>query len=353
MIIKSKFKDYEVVITQTDSFIQNISSPLAFYVIDKIVYELYPSLFKHISPEALYLLDATEINKTIDTALDICEKITDIPAKRNTLLISCGGGIVQDVTGFVANIMYRGIKWIFIPTTLLAAADSCIGGKTSLNYKKFKNLLGTFYPPDIIYIYPKFFDTLTPYDYTSGLGEVVKFNVMTGLNGLVNMEQNLEKLLNKDKITIQNFLETSLQFKKYFIEIDEFDKGQRILLNFAHTFGHAFEVTSQYHIPHGSAVAIGMLVANHIAVLRNLLSKEIALRIESLVKGIVILELKKEWFNLDEIIIVIRKDKKQTSTALTAILLNSQFDLAVFNDIKPEEIALSVENIIQNVLNLK
>ncbi len=111
------------------------------------------------------MLEANEENKVISTVLSICEKIMEMPSKRNTVLLSIGGGIIQDITGFVANVIYRGIRWIFIPTTLLAACDSCIGGKTSLNYKTYKNLLGTFYPPDEIHICSQMFRTLGEKDF--------------------------------------------------------------------------------------------------------------------------------------------------------------------------------------------
>ena len=213
----------------------------------------------------MFVVEATEKNKVVDTALDICERITEIPAKRNATLISIGGGIIQDITGFVANVTYRGINWIFVPTTLLAACDSCIGGKTSLNYKKYKNLLGTFYPPDEIHICSEMFHTLTERDFKSGLGEVVKFNIMAGQNGLKNIEDNIDELLKRDDDKLLQFVNSSLLFKKDFIEEDEFDRGVRIHLNFAHTFGHAFETMSHYEIPHGTAVAMGTIVANRIS----------------------------------------------------------------------------------------
>ena len=154
MIIESSIKKYEVHIEKSFEFIENLlAKENAFFVIDENVYSLYnEKLFSYINKDQLYIFNAIESNKTIDKALDICEKLTDFNAKKNLHLISFGGGIVQDITGFVANILYRGIHWTFIPTTLLAACDSCIGGKTSLNYKHFKNLLGTFYPPDEIYM---------------------------------------------------------------------------------------------------------------------------------------------------------------------------------------------------------
>ena len=141
MQIKSHLKMYDVHIGEDLNFLKKLNQiQNVQFVIDSNVYEQYEQEFYEISKEKIILIDALEQNKVIDTALKICEKIAEIPAKRNAVLISVGGGIIQDITGFVANIMYRGIRWIYVPTTLLSACDSCIGGKTSLNYKRFKNL---------------------------------------------------------------------------------------------------------------------------------------------------------------------------------------------------------------------
>lgn len=139
MIIKSRLKEYKVIFEQNEEFIQRLANTEnAQFVVDKKVYDLYGKYMKDIPEERLYLLEAVEENKVIETALNICEEIIDIPAKRNATIISIGGGIIQDITGFVANIMYRGINWIFVPTTLLSACDSCIGGKPLLITKNIK-----------------------------------------------------------------------------------------------------------------------------------------------------------------------------------------------------------------------
>lgn len=154
MEIRSHFKTYQVDFVDSLQSIQQLAAQKeTYFVVDRIIYDLYRDVLSILPEQRLFLLEALEEHKTIDTALLICEQLTAMPSKRNTHLVSIGGGIVQDVTGFVATSIYRGIPWTFYPTTLLAACDSCIGGKSSLNYKKFKNLLGTFYPPDIINIY--------------------------------------------------------------------------------------------------------------------------------------------------------------------------------------------------------
>lgn len=340
MIIRSKFKDYTVHIHNDLKFLKQLSeTPNAEFVIDEKVYNLYRHEFTEIEENRLYLMEATEERKVIDTALAICEKMTDIPAKRNARLISIGGGIIQDITGFVANILYRGIPWTYIPTTLLSSCDSCIGGKSSLNYKKFKNLLGTFYPPDELHISPVFFHTLSQRDFESGLGEVIKFNIMAGEAGLTNIEKHIDALLNREEDCLNRFVESSLAFKKGFIEADEFDRGERIKLNFAHTFGHTIETLTEYQIPHGTAVAIGMIMANRISELRGLLTSDIARRSENVLLRVIHIDVRLDSVPFEKFIETMRKDKKQTSSALTAVLMTAAArDLRIVHDIQEDEV---------------
>lgn len=352
MFIQAATKKYEVTIHSDFSPVKEIAvDDKTFVVIDKNLYELYKDqLFQSIPEKQLYILNATEENKVLDTALEICEIMTNISAKRNSKLISLGGGIVQDVTGFVANILYRGIHWTFFPTTLLAACDSCIGGKTSLNYKKYKNLLGTFYPPDRLYICTPFFKTLTERDFQSGMGEVVKFNVMRGAEGIQNMEDNIDALLARDDGTLLTFVESSLAFKKDFIEQDEFDRGVRIQLNFAHTFGHAFESMTNYAIPHGTAVAMGTVVANRISLSRGWVAEETVIRIENLLYRIIHVNKDSLNVSMEDIISAIRKDKKQTSAALTAVLMKGQdLKLEIVHDVQPDEIETAVNYLFAHI----
>jgi len=351
MIIKSSTKDYAVSLYNHFDNIKNYEiDENTFVVIDKVLYELYKNeLFLNIPEKQLYILEAVEDNKRVETALEICEIMTNIPAKRNVKLVSFGGGIVQDVTGFVANILYRGIHWSFYPTTLLAACDSCIGVKTSLNYKKFKNLLGTFYPPDEINIYTPFFRTLSERDFQSGLGEVVKFNVMFGEEGIQKMERNIDALLKREDEKLEQFVESSLLFKKDFIEADEFDRGVRIHLNFAHTFGHAFETVSHYAIPHGTAVAMGTIVANRISLQRGWLTEDKVVRVENVLWKIIHIDTDSFQVDLNEMIDAIHKDKKQVGKELTAVLMKDDMKLKIVHDVKRDEIEKAITFLFHNL----
>lgn len=345
MKIRSKFKEYQVVFENDLEFISELmTQENSQFVVDRKIYHLYSDFFVNVTPERIFLIDAEEDNKTIETALKICEVMTEIPAKRNAHLISFGGGITQDITGFVANVLYRGIRWTFVPTTLLAACDSCIGGKTSLNYKKYKNLLGTFYPPDDIYICPKFFQTLSQKDFESGMGEVIKFNIMAGEQGLDTIEKNINKLLLRDETEIRKCVEKSLEFKKCFIEKDEFDRGERIKLNFAHTFGHAIETTTRYEIPHGTAVAIGMIMANSISLKRGFLDEEFVTRCKEILLKVIHVGDAFEKISVKEFIDAMRKDKKQVDSRLTVVLLKENGNsLDIVHDVSEEEVKASLE----------
>lgn len=347
MKIKSNIHDYTVNIETDFSFADELTKRQnTLYVIDKNVYSLYrETLFTSIPNDRLMIIEALEDNKIIETALEICEVMTHIPAKRNAHLVSFGGGIIQDITGFAANILYRGVHWTFVPTTLLAACDSCIGGKTSINYKHYKNLLGTFFPPEQIYICPLFFKTLSNKDFMSGLGEVVKFNIMSGVEGLARIEDDTRILLQRDEKMLSNYLESSLIYKKAFVEEDEFDRGIRIHLNFAHTFGHAFETVSNYFIPHGTAVAMGMIVANRISLKRGYLQETLVSRSENILSQIIDAEYVRYNFEITKLIDAIRKDKKQTSDELTAILLYDNMKLGVFKDLRLEEITYGIDSL--------
>lgn len=341
--IQSATKEYSIVTGHDFETIQSLTTlENAFFVIDSNVYELHNELFKAIPEDRLFLLKAVETGKTVQMALDICERIMTLPAKRNATLVSFGGGITQDITGFAANILYRGIHWIFVPTTLLAACDSCIGGKTSLNYKGYKNLLGTFYPPDEIYICTAFFNTLSRRDLLSGLGEIVKFNLMQDEQTLDHLEKSVQLLLSGDLQTMEQFVLSSLKFKRHFIEEDEFDHGERIKLNFAHTFGHAYEVVSNYEIPHGIAVSMGMVTANYISVKRGLLSQQLARRMEKVLWAVIEDKMYQEPFDCEKIISAIRKDKKQTDQQITAVLLTENFDLNIAHDLTADEVREAV-----------
>jgi len=253
--IKSLNKNYDVFYSNKnlENIINETYKSNDFIFIDKNVYNLYSSIFLNI--KNILIFDALERNKTIESVIELTDKLSDIKFTKNNQLIVIGGGITQDVGGFAASIYKRGINWIFIPTTLLSMTDSCIGSKVCIN-RKTKNILGMFYAPNKIFISDYFLNSLSNDDIISGIGESFKLSLIGGLN-IYNLF--IEKLNNYDYISL---IKISLLVKKVIIEYDEFELHTRKSLNLGHTIGHAIESTTNYYIPHGISVLIGIYINN-------------------------------------------------------------------------------------------
>lgn len=348
--IESKIKNYSITIHDNFDFIGELAliNPRAF-VIDQNVWIHYESVFnKYFQKEDVIIIEATEINKTVEYALGLCDSIMNVNARKNMTIISIGGGIVQDVTGFLASILYRGVNWIYIPTTLLAQSDSCMGSKTSLNYKNFKNLLGTFYPPNKIYLNAAFTRTLTKMDFYSGIGEIVKLHLMGGKNN-IDLISNKIKELDRHRENVEfltELIKNSLSIKYSYIKDDEFDTGKRNLLNYGHCFGHALEVSSKYAIPHGIAVSVGMIFANIIAVKRGLLSYEIE---NNILNNILLHSFDYSFtidlFNKETILSALKMDKKRVGMGLPLIIIQTNFELAKLTDMTDDELFYGIDKV--------
>lgn len=325
--IKSKISDYKLSFVDTIQEIEyHIDQPNTITFIDDNVNKLYPSLQR----DNNIVLISSEAIKSYTGTARVLQDLTERRANIQTKLVVIGGGVLQDLIGFCASVYCRGIQYTLIPTTLLAQADSCVGGKTSINFVDRKNIIGTFYPPTDIIVYPKFTQTLSQLDYTSGLGEIYKFHVL----------QN--KILDFNPTSsIEYMIHDGLKYKIDILSRDEFDKGERKFLNFGHTFGHALESTSENIIPHGIAVIIGSMIA-------VMISKELGYNVSNydsiIEKGVSLLKsnnlsFKQEWFDLDSLLEIIKSDKKSTGK-LTMVLIDDKPFLENVEDI----------NILQKVL---
>lgn len=352
--IKSRLRDYALSITDDFTFLKNLAdNPYVFFVIDKKVYALYKnSLFKQLKTKNLVLLSINEKIKTIETVKQLYKRAVGIEAKKNLILISIGGGITQDITGFFADSIYRGIKWIYIPTTLLAQADSCIGAKTSLNFENYKNLIGTFYPPHAIYVNPNFTKTLKELDYFSGVGEIAKLCIMDSFKSASYFKKNLAAINNRDITFLCTILTKVLKVKKWYIEKDEFDKGIRNMLNYGHCFGHAFESASNFKIPHGQAVVIGMILSNYIANKKGLLSTEKTnFYLKEILKPILKVNNKDLMIKSVDLIKAMRKDKKNTGKGISLVMINNRNKMLMVKDLSADEIKNSL-NYLKTIIKI-
>ncbi len=284
-------------------------------IIDSNVLKLYGDILTP-KVDTFFVMEANEENKTLDFCIHLIGVLRDMGVKKNTTLVAMGGGITQDVTAFISSILFRGINWSFIPTTLLAQADSCIGSKTSINHNSVKNLVGSFYPPSNIWCDYKVLESLDDSDIDSGIGEMLHYFMLSD-------SSQLSKI---DKSNLNPSIQESLKIKKKMIELDEFDQVERRIFNYGHTFGHALEVLSSYELKHGSAVTLGMHLANYAAFKFGLITKD---HLEYLQSKILfnIPEYKIE--DIDEYITLLLQDKKNTSTDLVCILPHGVKDFRV------------------------
>ncbi len=318
--IKSKHKEYSLNFVK--DFVRHLEIEInegSFFIIDSKVYNLYlERSFEEVPKSRYIIVEAKESNKTLDKCKDIINYMVSQKVRRNKKLVAIGGGIIQDLTSFTASVLYRGVDWVFFPTTLLSQADSCIGGKTSINLGDRKNIIGNFYPPNKIFIDTSFLRTLPNDDIKSGIGEMLHFYFYSNSNFITELIGNYNKIIDNRKELIK-YIQESLTIKKRVIEIDEFDKGERHKFNFGHTFGHALETATNYKIKHGQAVTIGMDIANFISFKLKLISEDEFKRLHK------ILEINfpnYNWtnFDLDRYIEALSNDKKNIGNKLGCIV---------------------------------
>lgn len=324
--IRSRLGDYPVRFHRDFDFLPKLAAlPNPVLIVDKRVLELYRDILRAaIGANPAYAFDAVEENKTLEEAGRIYQWTLDnFNAKRNISLISIGGGITQDVTGFVASTLFRGVSWNYVPTTLLAQVDSCIGGKTSLNFGSRKNLLGTFYPPQIVHLAPAFTRTLSQLDLHSGYGEVAKFLLMRRAESGEPLETTAAELRSivAGGGGSPSVIRECLNVKRSFMEADEFDRGRRNLLNYGHCFGHALEASSRYYVPHGIAVNIGIIFANLAAANRGLMSRESVDEITHKINlPLLIQQQRPDDYSAEVLLANLKNDKKRTGNALPLVV---------------------------------
>jgi len=318
--VKSIVHDYEVkFIDDSPAIINREIRDGDVVIIDQKIKELYPLITSAI-PENNLLIDieAHEKQKSYEGLVSIINKLISGGFRKNHRLIGIGGGITQDITAFTASIMYRGVNWIFFPTTLLAQGDSCIGSKTSINFGEYKNQIGGFYPPNQIYIDLNFQNTLSPADLQSGLGEMSHYFVVAGEKEFKQYKNDYKRSFT-DKSVLMKMVSRSLAIKKSYIEIDEFDQNQRQVFNYGHSFGHAIESLTDYAVPHGIAVSFGMDMANFISVKMGFLKSKIREEIRELLQ-----QIWKEYdiknLDVEKFRATLAKDKKNVGQELRLIL---------------------------------
>ena len=259
--------------------------------------------------------------KNISTAMDLVDRLLRLGADRKSALVALGGGVVGDMTGFVASTFMRSVPYCQIPTTLMAQVDSSIGGKTAIDLPQGKNLMGTFYQPKGVFIDVKFLDTLPEESMKSGLAEVVKYGAIDSLPFFNFLEENMKAIRDRNREAFEKVIENSCRIKKGIVEIDEKEQGLRRVLNFGHTIGHAVEAESGYEISHGAAVSIGMVAAARISERLYDLPREDSERIERLLEAAGLSPRIPQMMATEGIMARLKADKKKEGDVMHFVLL--------------------------------
>lgn len=208
-----------------------------------------------------YNMKAGEESKSLNVVSQIYSYLLENKITKNDVLIALGGGVVGDITGFIAATYLRGISYVQMPTTLLAQVDSSVGGKTGVNFNYLKNIIGAFYQPRLVLINPMFLKTLPKSQIQVGLAEIIVHCIISDEPLFTYLEQYLDNIYNFDMEVLSYIIHKNCLIKSKFVKLDENDTGMRALLNFGHTIGHAIEAVSQFNMTHGEAVSIGIVGA--------------------------------------------------------------------------------------------
>lgn len=270
--VKLSDKSYRIIIgndslSKAVEKISKLSASKCLLIVDKNVLRFHSLLIRKTfalldCKVSTYTFSANEKNKSLAQTEKIYKFLTDNAFDRNSIIVALGGGITGDIAGYAASTYMRGIRFIQIPTTLLSMVDSSVGGKTGVNFNHKKNMIGTFYQPDFVAIYPEFLATLPKRELHSGAGEIFKYAFLADIKNYNLLKNNLSKLFSNKLFDIENTIQSCLKIKANVVEYDEKElTGLRKILNLGHTFAHAFEVESNYKLKHGDAVIGGIFCA--------------------------------------------------------------------------------------------
>jgi 3-dehydroquinate synthase len=285
-----------------------------------------------------YILPDGEQEKKLKTVHKIIDRLMEAGFGRDSTLIALGGGVVGDITGFTASIFMRGINFIQIPTTLLAQVDASVGGKTAVNHKSGKNLIGSFYQPQCVICDSKFLATLEATEISAGLAEIIKYGLIFDSEFFQWLQKNMQQILSNDRAAVDYVIQRSCAIKAEIVAQDEKEQSVRALLNFGHTFGHAIEKLTGYgNWTHGDAVAVGMVLAARLSENMSLITPEDVQNIEEILTAA---NLPISLPNIDpaELLAAMQSDKKVKDRNIQLVLLKNIGEAFLTADYSQEDL---------------
>lgn len=293
-----------------------------------------------------FVFEAGEMSKNVETVQKLYEKLIISGFDRHDFLVAFGGGVVGDLTGFAAATYLRGINFIQIPTSLLAQVDSSIGGKTGVDFKQYKNMVGAFHQPKLVYMNLAVLQTLPKRQFSSGIAEILKHGLIKDKSYFDWMNQNKTKIYDLDRDTLEEMIYRSCNIKREVVENDPTEKGERALLNFGHTIGHAIEKLSDFQLYHGECVAIGAIAASYLSMKKGNLTKETFSYIEETFQKFE-LPCAVCGQSAPDILITSKSDKKMKAGKINFILLKGLGDAYIYSDFTDEEILGGIQYVVR------
>lgn len=296
---------------------------------------------------SFYVMPAGEEHKTLETVSDIYRFLISKNITRKDLLVALGGGVVGDITGFAAASYLRGIDFVQVPTTLLAQVDSSIGGKTGVDFEQYKNMVGAFHMPRLVYTNVSTLKKLDERQFASGFAEVMKHGLIKDQKYYQWLLENMYEIDERDSAVLREMIYRSCVIKKKVVERDPAEQGERALLNFGHTIGHGIEKASNFTLLHGECVALGCIAAAHISHMHHLIGEDEYLEIRDMFVAFHLpISLQGISFTAEEVVKNTKSDKKNVSGTLRFILLNRLGKAFIDETVAEKELLQAVEELI-------
>ncbi len=304
---------------------------------------VFISCTKHVES---FLFPSGEKSKNLDTVGQCYERLIQAGFDRNDVLVALGGGVVGDLVGFVAATYLRGIRFIQVPTSLLSMVDSSIGGKTGVDYKAYKNMVGAFHQPKLVYMNLSTLFSLPDAEYFSGMGEIIKHGLIKDISYYEWLKQQKAKITAREYETVLTMVYRSCLIKRAVVEQDPKEKGERALLNFGHTIGHSVEKLKELKLLHGQCVCLGMAAASYLSLMRGSITEEeyqdILITIKSFKQPIRVSGLSPK-----EIYEVTKLDKKMDSDKIKFILLQEIGNAVIDPTVTEDEMLSAISSILE------
>ena len=293
----------------------------------------------------VYEFKAGEENKNLDTVCDVYEFLIKNRFDRKDMLVALGGGVVGDLTGFAAASYLRGVDFIQIPTSLLAQVDSSIGGKTGVDFRSYKNMVGAFHQPKLVYMNTSTLKSLSDRLFNSGFGEILKHGLIKDYSYFTWLKDNVDRINARQDDALCEMISVSCNIKRRVVELDPTEKGDRALLNFGHTLGHAVEKLMDFSLYHGECVVLGMIAALKICVSKGTITDAQFNDITEVFKSYRF-PLSVSGITIERVIEVSKNDKKMDGGKIKFILLSEMGNAYIDRDVTDNDMAEALAGII-------